>query len=166
MICENCEAEHDGEYGSGRFCSSKCAKGFSTKSKRDEINKKVSDALKGRRTNNSGFKKGFDERRKIFSEDDRKRAIAVRSENMRKKYSELDFIDLPMSEKRRIVLHEQEGKCFECGIDEWLKKPITLELHHIDGDNTRNERENLVFLCPNCHSQTDSWRKRITSRNN
>lgn len=39
--CENCEVEHDGEYGSGRFCSSTCAKGFSTKGKRSLINDKV-----------------------------------------------------------------------------------------------------------------------------
>ena len=36
--CENCEKEHDGIYGTGRFCSMKCARGFSTKSKRKEIN--------------------------------------------------------------------------------------------------------------------------------
>lgn len=45
MKCENCEIEHDGYYGSGRFCSSKCARGFSTKSNRKEINKKVSKTL-------------------------------------------------------------------------------------------------------------------------
>ena len=42
MICENCKKEHDGSYGSGRFCSSKCARAFSTKIKRKEINEKVS----------------------------------------------------------------------------------------------------------------------------
>ena len=47
-ICENCKKEHDGNYGSGRFCSCKCARGFSTKSKRKEINKKVSKKLKGK----------------------------------------------------------------------------------------------------------------------
>ena len=31
MICENCGKEHDGAYGSGRFCCSKCARSFSTK---------------------------------------------------------------------------------------------------------------------------------------
>lgn len=46
-ICENCGNEHDGEYGSGRFCSTKCSRGFSTKAKRKEINKKVSIKLKG-----------------------------------------------------------------------------------------------------------------------
>lgn len=44
--CENCDQGHIGEYGSGRFCSSKCARGFSTKSKRKEINEKIREALK------------------------------------------------------------------------------------------------------------------------
>ena len=48
MKCENCEQDHDGSYGSGRFCSTKCSRGFSTKSKRKEINEKVSKALIGR----------------------------------------------------------------------------------------------------------------------
>ena len=42
MNCENCQNEHEGTYGSGRFCSSKCARGFSTKEKRSLINEKVS----------------------------------------------------------------------------------------------------------------------------
>lgn len=48
-ICENCEKEHDGTYGSGRFCSCKCSRGFSTKNKRKEINAKVSKTLKGKK---------------------------------------------------------------------------------------------------------------------
>jgi len=39
--CENCGNDHDGSYGSGRFCSSKCSRGFSTKAKRKEINEKL-----------------------------------------------------------------------------------------------------------------------------
>lgn len=46
MICENCNKEHDGSYGSGRFCSSKCARCFSSRAKRKEINEKVSLKLK------------------------------------------------------------------------------------------------------------------------
>lgn len=42
MVCEYCNNHHNGLYGSGRFCNSKCARGFSTKNKRIEINKKVS----------------------------------------------------------------------------------------------------------------------------
>lgn len=54
MNCENCGNYHDGTYGSGRFCSSKCARGFSTKHKRAEINEKVSKKLKGLVPSNKG----------------------------------------------------------------------------------------------------------------
>lgn len=48
--------------------------------------------------------------------------------------------------------------CSECGIgEEYNNKPISLQVHHIDGDNTNNVIENLQILCPNCHSQTDSF---------
>lgn len=46
MRCEYCNIEHSGTYGSGRFCSSFCARGFSSRDKREEINKKVSAKLK------------------------------------------------------------------------------------------------------------------------
>ena len=47
-----------------------------------------------------------------------------------------------------------EHKCFECGINNiYNNKPITLEIHHIDEDFLNNRKENLKFLCPNCHSQ-------------
>jgi hypothetical protein len=49
MECENCKEHHDGKYGSGRFCGSKCARGFSTSAKREEINKKVSKKLNGKK---------------------------------------------------------------------------------------------------------------------
>ena len=45
MKCENCDNEHTGSYGSGRFCSQACSRSFSTKSKRKEINQKVSQKL-------------------------------------------------------------------------------------------------------------------------
>lgn len=39
-----------------------------------------------------------------------------------------------------------------------MGKQITLELHHINGDNMDNRLENLQLLCPNCHSMTDNFR--------
>lgn len=50
-----------------------------------------------------------------------------------------------------------EYKCASCGLSEWMGKPLTLQLHHIDGDNSNNTLENLQLLCPNCHSQTDNY---------
>ena len=50
-----------------------------------------------------------------------------------------------------------EYKCVECGVTEYNNKPIRLQIDHIDGNNTNNAQENLRYLCPNCHSQTDTW---------
>jgi hypothetical protein len=57
-------------------------------------------------------------------------------------------------------------KCLICGIKEWNNNKITLEIDHIDGDPWNNKKENLRLLCPNCHSQTDTWKKgKINNRN-
>jgi predicted transcriptional regulator len=49
-------------------------------------------------------------------------------------------------------------KCSECGqIPIWNKKPLKLQLHHIDGNPTNNVLKNLTFLCPNCHTQTKTY---------
>jgi len=51
-----------------------------------------------------------------------------------------------------------ENKCFECSItDTWNNKPISLQLDHINGINNDNRLENLRILCPNCHSQTETF---------
>ena len=54
--------------------------------------------------------------------------------------------------------------CHNCGLTEWLSGKLLLELDHINGDNTDNRLENLRFLCPNCHSQTPTYKgKNINS---
>ena len=50
--------------------------------------------------------------------------------------------------------------CSECGISEWNGKSISLELDHVDGVRTNHKLENLRLLCPNCHSQTDTYRSK------
>lgn len=55
----------------------------------------------------------------------------------------------------------KNNKCEICGTDEWNDKPISCELDHIDGDRTNHKLKNLRILCPNCHSQTDTFRSKI-----
>ena len=57
-----------------------------------------------------------------------------------------------------------EYKCSCCGITEWNDKPLALQMDHIDGNNTNNVVENLRWLCPNCHTQTDTWGVRNVSK--
>ena len=40
---------------------------------------------------------------------------------------------------------------------EWRGKPLSMELHHVNGDGRDNRLENLRLLCGNCHAQTDNW---------
>ena len=52
-------------------------------------------------------------------------------------------------------------QCDICGCDgHWQDGEISLELDHIDGDNTNNEITNLHYLCPNCHALTKTYRGR------
>lgn len=55
---------------------------------------------------------------------------------------------------------------YECqickNIGEFNGKPLVLQLDHINGVNNDNRIENLRFLCPNCHSQSDTFCGRRT----
>lgn len=146
MFCEYCTREHSGEYASGRFCSYKCSRGFSTKAKRKEINASVGAKLRG----------------KIHSEETRERV----------RESWLDpNIRAARSKKTRTVLHtghiycsrvwvfkQKPERCESCGTGpHYNGKPLVLQIHHVDGNNRNNKLENLQILCPNCHSQTDNF---------
>lgn len=60
--------------------------------------------------------------------------------------------------KERLVSEGiKEYKCECCGLTEWNGKPISLQLHHLNGIHNDNRLNNLQLLCPNCHSQTENW---------
>jgi endogenous inhibitor of DNA gyrase (YacG/DUF329 family) len=61
---------------------------------------------------------------------------------------------------REFILHYDliEYKCDKCGNDgEWMNETLTLHLDHINGNRRDQRLSNLRFLCPNCHSQTETY---------
>lgn len=63
--------------------------------------------------------------------------------------------------KRRLIGEGRlTSRCDECKIfPEWNGKPLVLQLDHINGIKSDNRIQNLRLLCPNCHSQTDTFCK-------
>lgn len=55
--------------------------------------------------------------------------------------------------KNNLISYE----CSECKLDSWNNKPLSLQLDHIDGNRFNNNLTNLRLLCPNCHSQTETF---------
>jgi 5-methylcytosine-specific restriction endonuclease McrA len=66
--------------------------------------------------------------------------------------------------KRLIAAGMLAEHCAACGLRSWLDRPLSLALHHINGDRHDNRLENLQLLCPNCHSQTDTFSGRSSHR--
>lgn len=56
--------------------------------------------------------------------------------------------------RKCLAILDIDEVCNQCGLGTiWNGKPIVLEINHINGNYWDNRRDNLEFLCPNCHSQ-------------
>lgn len=60
--------------------------------------------------------------------------------------------------KRRLLLAGVlRNCCDECGLSEWRGRPLSIQIDHINGISDDHRLENLRMLCPNCHSQTETY---------
>ena len=74
-----------------------------------------------------------------------------------------------LSSLKERILKENllEYRCQICGnTGEWQHKPLALQLDHINGIHNDNRIENLRFLCPNCHTQTETYGSKRGTKSN
>lgn len=162
MNCEKCGKEHDGSFGSGRFCSSYCARSFAT-----QVNKDARRLAQSIAAKNSLKVKAIAEARRGKTLDEQygpevhkklKETYLLKQKN---KYGQnYPFEYGSFSGAAREQLLKELNCCRRCGISSWNGDSINLELHHIDGDSQNNKKDNLTLLCPNCHSQTENFRSK------
>lgn len=68
------------------------------------------------------------------------------------------YLNISSLKRRLISENLLDYKCDICGNKgEWNGQPLSLQLDHINGVNNDHRLENLRFLCPNCHSQTETY---------
>lgn len=100
----------------------------------------------------------------IFTEEERKIGIIKSSLTRRHKIIKSiengTWFSRNLSTLRNYLIEKNGYRCNECQLDKWNNLKIVLEVHHIDGDRKNNKLENVILLCPNCHSQTDTFKNK------
>jgi 5-methylcytosine-specific restriction endonuclease McrA len=148
MKCKKCNQEVEILTPSG-FCSRSCA---NKRTHSEETKKKIAASSGG--TLESSKLKSIANKVKWADPEYRGRVTQAKI----KQAEAVGWDNLKWGGKRNWVLRDQSGACARCGANEWLGEPLSLEVDHIDGDHKNELRENLIALCPNCHSITPTWR--------
>lgn len=161
MKCENCGKDHDGSYGSGRFCSVKCSRGFSTKAKRKEINKKVSEKMY------KGNYKICDCGKKLSYNNKSGSCIKCIKKYRQPAKTLSDKMTLWRNRTKEKAVEYKGGKCIICG---YSKYNGNLDFHHINPaeksfsisearrssikwEIIEEELDKCVLVCCRCHGE-------------
>lgn len=147
--CKKCGETFLPKKGFKEYCSVLCKQ---ARSRSAEVKEKISKSIAKKWAEDETYKSSL----KLAKE----KSIESLKIYWEEKLLTDSFSEMSFERKRRRVLIEQDFKCNICKISEWNSRPISLEIDHIDGNNNNNLRGNLEGLCPNCHSQTSTFRAR------
>lgn len=152
-ICPKCNTSFEETKSSGygrTYCSRSCA---NSRTHSLITRKKIAKTTK-----NTWHSKTEEGKQKAI--DALRSGSKKRTENSIKRLDILTTEQLGHNSRKKKVFLEQDEKCNKCNISDWNGIKLTFELEHKDGNKHNNFRENLEVLCPNCHSQTSTWRGR------
>ena len=150
-ICLHCGKEHDGTYGTGRYCSLSCSR---ARMHSEEQRQKCSDSLKetykkmeqkGRICEKCGeIYYSKDLSRKFCFDCLPKTIVYAKGSKKEKSFYELS------SRTIEKVIGRMKLPCSCCGI---YIDGIIWDIHHIIPrcKGGTNEISNLTYICPNCH---------------
>jgi hypothetical protein len=162
MNCKKCGNKFEPSKGLMNYCSMSCR---NSRERSDEVKEKIRQGVKNGLL--SGKIPNYQQRIDRMTEKQRdqffsrlKQIAETKKENAINEIMSVPFESLSFERLRKRVIYEQNERCNGCGISEWMGKPISLELEHKDGNHHNNIRTNLEALCPNCHSQTSTFRGR------
>lgn len=148
MVCEYCNEEHDGSYGSGRFCSKSCAKGFSSLNSRKERNEKIRNSV------NRYYEPKRKEKEKRVKEKKEKKKVEQLNKYVRMKNGPYILVIPPEDYPGK---RYRDKYAYEHHVVYWVNTGIIPKeneiIHHINGDKIDNRIDNLELLT-NCeHSK-------------
>ena len=138
LICKHCGNPHDYERRKNKFCSISCATTFNNLKKEKKqykcLNCNTILIGKAKKYCNTSCQMDYNMHQSIKNNNASSTTI------------------------KRFLIKEYGNKCWTCNITEWNNKSIVMELEHIDGNSENNDLKNLSLICPNCHSQTPTYK--------
>ncbi len=162
--CKCCGIEFNSLISEKRvFCSNSCSATFNNKQRKKKI------SLRDNKKQNERKRKEYNKRKKnncltcgIITTNKYCSSLCQNTHKRNLLFDEIEKSNGFFSARqiKKYLIHKHGKKCMRCG---WSEKnqysnTIPIELEHIDGDSGNNNLNNIILLCPNCHSLTPTYK--------
>ena len=184
MKCENCNSEHHGKYGSGRFCKVECSRSYSTRNDTNEELKKSicvnckkeiyikkrsphtvkCDECKNKKVERIKQPKKCLECSNLFFGNKFCSSSCATMYNKKKKWLDIEknngIGNYGIRTIKNYLIYKRGHQCEICKATKWMGQNIPLVLDHINGRAKDNRLENLQLVCGNCDMQLPTYKSK------